>query len=105
MVRLYLVLWEATSAGDAIAGELIINGYTYTSLFGKKLIVTNKKEYVPRGTIYGFAAQEYLGNSYIMEDTKFWIDKKKNVITWSAYETIGMGIGNIKAVAKVTWTA
>jgi hypothetical protein len=100
-----LVLWDATSVGDDIGNELTINGYTYATIFGKKLIVTNKEEYVPQGTIYGFTSQEYLGKFYILEDSKFWIDKKKNIISFGAYETVGMGLGNIRGAAKVTFSA
>lgn len=100
-----LLLWEATSVGDTVGSETVINGYTYATLFGKKLIVTNKNEYVPYGSIYAFASQEYLGKFYILEDSKFWVDKKKNIITFGVYETVGMGLGNILSAAKVTMTS
>ncbi len=100
-----LLLWEATSVGDQVGLEITVNGYTYATLFGKKLIVTNKADLVAQGTVYGFTAQEFLGNFFILNDTRFWIDKKKNLVTWSAYESIGMGIGNIRSVASVTWTS
>jgi hypothetical protein len=100
-----LLLWNATSVGDEVGREITVNGYTYATLFGKKLIVTNKADLVAQGTMYAFAAQEFLGNFFILNDTRFWIDKKKNLITWSAYESIGMGIGNIRSVASVTWTS
>ncbi len=100
-----LLLWEATSVGDQVGLEITVNGYTYATLFGKKLIVTNKADLVAQGTMYGFTAQEFLGNFFILNDTRFWIDKKKNLVTWSAYESIGMGIGNIRSVAKVEWTS
>ncbi|KYK22691.1 hypothetical protein AYK24_00255 [Thermoplasmatales archaeon SG8-52-4] len=100
-----LLLWEANSVGDQVGAEITVNGYTYATLFGKRLIVTNKADLVPAKTIYAFAAQEFLGNFFILNDTRFWIDKKKNLVTWSAYESIGMGIGNIRAVASVTWTS
>jgi len=100
-----LLLWNATSVGDQVGTEITVNGYTYATLFGKRLIVTNKADLVPPKTIYAFAAQEFLGNFFILNDTRFWIDKKKNLVTWSAYESIGMGIGNIRAAASVTWTS
>lgn len=100
-----LLLWEATSVGDQIASEITINGFTYASILGKKVIVTNKKDLVPPKTMYAFAPQEFLGKYYILNDTKFWIEKKRNLVTWSAYETIGMGIGNLRAAAKISWTA
>jgi hypothetical protein len=100
-----LLLWNATSVGDEVGREITVNGYTYATLFGKKLIVTNKADLVAQGTMYAFAAQEFLGNFFVLNDTRFWIDKKKNLVTWSAYESIGMGIGNIRSVASVTWTS
>lgn len=100
-----LLLWNATSVGDQVGSEITVNGYTYATLFGKRLIVTNKADLVPAHTMYAFAAQEFLGNFFILNDTRFWIDKKKNLVTWSAYESIGMGLGNIRAAAKLSWTS
>lgn len=100
-----LLLWDATSVGDDVGREITVNGYTYATLFGKKLIVTNKADLVPYHSMYAFAAQEFLGNFFILNDTRFWIDKKKNLVTWSAYESLGMGFGNIRSMAKVSWTA
>jgi hypothetical protein len=97
-----LLLYNATSVGDAIGSEITINGFTYSTLFGRKLIVTNKTDLVG-DAIYGFAAQEYFGKFFILNDLKFWVDKKRNIITWGCYETIGGGIGNTKGVVKITW--
>lgn len=93
----------ATTIGSNVAGEQYVNGFKYDTILGRKLIVTNKGEtgFVPQGTIYAFAAQEFLGKFYVLEDTKFWVEKKRNLIKWSAYEMIGMGIGNVKAAAKI----
>jgi len=101
-----LFLWDATTVGDAVGSEVSVNGYTYATLFGRKLIVSNKVSMLQdsstnKDRIYTFAAQEFFGNFFVLNDTKFYIDKKKNVITFSAYETLGMGIGNSKACAYV----
>tara|TARA_Y100000310_G_C20603468_1_gene774268 strand:- start:444 stop:1361 length:918 start_codon:yes stop_codon:yes gene_type:complete len=103
-----LFLYSATTVGDQVGSEQHVNGFTYSTLFGRKLIVTNKTSGdggITDDTIYAFTAQEFLGNFYILVDTKFWVDKKKNLITWAAYETIGMGIGNTSACASVTHSA
>jgi len=97
-----LLLYDATSVGDQIGSEVMINGYTYATIFGKKLIVSNKVSMIG-DFIYSFAAQEYLGKYFILNDLKFWVDKKRNIITWGAYETIGGGIGNTKSVVKIGW--
>lgn len=94
----------ATTIGSAVAGEQYINGYRYDTILGKKLVVTNKGDIVPPLTIFAFAAQEFLGKFFVLNDTKFWVEKKRNLIKWSAYETIGMAIANTLALAKITLT-
>jgi len=94
----------ATTIGSGVAGEQYINGYKYDTLLGKKLIVTNKGDLVPEKTIYAFTSQEFLGKFFILNDTKFWVEKKRNLIKWSAYETISQGILNTNACAKLTLT-
>ena len=100
-----LFLWDATSVGDAVGSEVSVNGYTYATLFGRKLIVSNKVGLLQssdgKDRIYTFTSQEFFGNFFILNDTKFYIEKKKNVITFSAYETLGMGIGNSDACARI----
>ncbi len=94
----------ATTIGSGVAGEQYINGYKYDTLLGKKLVVTNKGDLVPEKTIYAFASQEFLGKFFILNDTKFWVEKKRNLIKWSAYETISQGILNNLSCAKITLT-
>lgn len=95
-----LMLYPATTVGDAIGSEQHINGYTYSTIFGRKLVVSNKVSLLGN-TIYAFTSQDFFGQFLILNDTKFWIDKKKNIISWAAYESIGMGIGNTRSVAKI----
>ena len=97
-----ILLWAASEMGDNFATEITVNGYTYATLMGKKIIVTQKGELVPPGSMYAFAAKQFMGHSYILNDTHFWIDKRKDIITWSAYETIGAGIGNVYSIAKIS---
>lgn len=100
-----ILLWSASTVGDAIGSEMVVNGYKYSTLFGKKLITTIKGDLVKKGCVYAFAAKEYLGHSYILDDTKFWIKKEKDVVSWVAWELLGMGIGNTDAIAVVTFNA
>lgn len=96
-----LMLYPATTVGDSIGSEQHINGYTYSTIFGRKLVVSNKVSLLGNN-IYAFTNQDFFGQFLILNDTKFWIDKKKNIITWAAYESVGMGIGNTRSVAKLT---
>lgn len=97
-----LSVLPATQIGSPLASEYTVNGYKYASILGKQVVVTNKGDLVPEKTIYAFPSQEFMGKFYILNDTKFWVEKKRNLIKWSAYESIGMGMGNSKAAAKIT---
>jgi len=99
-----MLVWTAADRGTAFAENVTINGFNYSTIFGKKIIATTKGELVPPGTMYAFAAKPFIGHGYILGDVKFWVEKRKNVITWSLYEIIGYGIGNAYAMAKVTFT-
>lgn len=102
-----LFLYNATTVGNAVGSEVTVNGYTYSTLFGRKLVVSNKSDYTDGtdfldNTIFAFTSPEFFANFYILNDTKFWIEKKKNIVTFAIYENIGFGIGNTKACASLT---
>jgi len=96
-----LFLYDATTAGDAVGSETMVNRYSYATLFGRRLVVSNKVSLLG-SKIYAFTAQDFMGQFCILNDVKFWIEKKKNIISFAAYESIGMGIGNTASCAKIT---
>jgi hypothetical protein len=96
-----VLAWEARDVGGKIAAEITIDGYRYQSVLGYKLITSIKNGVVPQGTIYGFAEPQFLGNFFMLNQTKFWIDKRANMISWQAWEDVGLGIGNINGCCKI----
>ena len=95
-----LIVYNSDTFGDGAVSEIVTNGYTYPTLFGRRLIVSNKNSLL-KDKIYTFTAPDYLGRFCILNDIKFWIDKRKNIITFSSWESIGIGIGNTKSVARL----
>jgi len=79
-------------------------GYEEPVLFGKSLILTNKGDIVSNREMWVFTKPEFMGRFYILEDTKFWIDKRADMIEWMSWETIGMNIINSSSVGRVTFT-
>ena len=96
-----ILTWEAKDIGGKIAAEITIDGYRYQSVLGYKLVTSIKNGVVPQGTIYGFAEPQFLGNFFMLNQTKFWIDKRANMISWQAWEDVGLGIGNINGACKI----
>lgn len=91
--------------GTPLNSEIFKDGYAYHQLLGKKLIVTSKSNLVPYGQIYVFAEQKYFGNFFILNNTKFWIEKRANLIQWKTWEVVGLGIGNIYGVARLSMSS
>jgi hypothetical protein len=93
--------WTVEDFGDRITSETVVDGYKYNTLLGRKIVRTVKTDILRPGNVYVFAAPQFFGKFYILNNTKFYIDKIANVITWQSWEDIGMGLINISAVRKL----
>ena len=93
--------WTVEDFGDKVQSETVVDGYTHNTLLGRKVVRTIKTDILRRGNVYIFTAPQFFGKFYILNNTKFYIDKIANVITWQSWEDIGMGLGNIAAVRKL----
>jgi hypothetical protein len=96
-----ILKWPSGLLGDALASKVTVDGYTYNQFMGKKLVISIKRELLPKGEIWFFAEQQYLGNFFVLGSTKFFLEKRASIISWEAWETVGIGIGNINGVAKI----
>ena len=93
--------WTMEDMGSKIQSETVVDGYKYNTLLGRKVIRTVKTDILRIGNVYCFAAPEFFGKFYILNNTKFYIDKVANVIMWQSWEDIGMGVINIAAARKL----
>lgn len=91
----------ATDVGSPLASELTINGYKYDSIMRRKVVVTNKVDLLSPGHIYAYTDPQFLGNFFILNDVKFWIKKEADKVFWKTWEYVGMGIANLRSVAKI----
>jgi len=93
--------WTLEDNGDRIQSETVVDGYKYNTLLGRSYIRTVKTDILRPGNIYCFTKPEFFGKFYVLNNTKFYIDKIANMITFQAWEDIGMAILNIAAVRKL----
>jgi hypothetical protein len=95
--------WVATDVGDTLASKVTVDGYDLNQLMGKGLIVTTKTNVVPYGEVWFYTDQAYLGNYFLFGSTQFYIDKIAELIRWKAWEVIGVGIGNVFSMSRMTF--
>ena len=96
-----ILQWTLEDFGDRLQSETAVDGYKYNTLFGRSYIRTVKTDILRPGNIYIFTKPEFFGKFYVLNNTKFYIDKIANVITFQAWEDIAMAIINIASVRKM----
>jgi len=98
--------WNRSEIGGDLAQAIFEDGASAISkgkILGVPHIYTSKKALVPHNVEYQFAEPDYLGRAYVLQDLVLYIEKRKDIITFSAMEKIGITIGNVAAVNKVTF--
>jgi hypothetical protein len=93
-----------TEIGDVLSSEVAKDGYRYNTILGHKLITTIKTDILSPREIFVFAEPDFLGKFYILNNTKFYIDKRANMIEWQSWEDIALGLGQVRGVARLVFT-
>ena len=96
-----LLQWTVEDFGDRLQSETAVDGYKYNTLLGRAYIRTVKTDILRPGNVYVFTRPEFFGKFYVLNNSKFYIDKIANMITFQAWEDIAIGILNIAAVRKL----
>lgn len=87
---------------DTLAADLMVKGYTATTVGGMNYIVTIKPDVVTPGTVWAFVAEDYLGTNYVLRDTTFESDTYFRRILFESSKNHGFNIANVDGVAKLT---
>lgn len=102
--KLYLKLISRKSVviGDIATSDLFRGG-DQTNFYGFDLIVTNKSDILTSGNAAGdqvgvFAPEQYLGQFYALQEPTVFLKTEKDMVEFSAYEAIGIGIGNVNGM-------
>lgn len=96
-----LLQWTVEDFGDRLQSETAVDGYKYNTLLGLAYIRTVKTDILRPGNVYVFTRPEFFGKFYVLNNTKFYIDKVANMISFQAWEDIAMSVINVAAVRKL----
>jgi hypothetical protein len=100
--------FDRSEIGGDLAQSLLTDGLSAlqeAKIFGVKHLFTIKKDMVPDDTIYLFAEPSYLGKFYTLQEPTMYVEKKKDILRFSARETISVTFANLAGVAKVSFAA
>lgn len=87
--------------GYDIVKETAIEGWKSSSVANLKIIRTIKTDILREGNLYVFTSPEFMGDSYVLNQPKFYIDKVANLFKWQCWMDIGIGIGNVQSIVKL----
>ena len=93
--------------GGDLAQTLLTDGLTAlqeAKIFGVKHLFTMKSDMVADNEMYLFAEPDYLGKFYTLQEPTMYVEKKKDILRFSARETISVTFANLAGVAKVNFT-
>jgi hypothetical protein len=88
--------------GGDMSQDMFVDGFQQKKLIGCNWVVSNKTELLAEGSFWVFASPEFLGKSYVLEDTTMYVDKRAYNLEFFAYAERGATISNPAAVALVT---
>lgn len=98
---------DRSEAGGDLSQELFTSGLKALSeatVFGVRHLFTIKADLVPNDEVYHFAEPEFLGRFYTLQDPTMYVEKKKDILRFSARETISVTIANLSGVARSKWS-
>lgn len=90
--------------GGDLSQEMFVDGFQQKKMLGINVIVSVKTELLAESSFWVFASPEFLGKSFILDDTTMYVEKKAFNLEFYAYCERGATIGNPAAVALVTIT-
>jgi hypothetical protein len=96
-----VLTWTLEDNGDKIQSETVVEGYKYNTLLGRRVIKTIKTDILRPGIIFSFTAPNFLGEHYLLNETKFYIDKVANLISFQSWMDVCGALVNVASVRKL----
>jgi hypothetical protein len=97
------IAWSLNEAGLEITSEIVRDGFKYTTIAGFTYVTTirDNPDLVQPGQIFSFPSPQFLGKILILDNTKFYINRRGRFIEMEAWEEIGAGFGNILGIGCI----
>ena len=97
-----ILAWGSEEAGSQWVSAKTADGVSSDKLLKWKCITTIKNNVVYANEVWGFTAPKFLGHSYLLENSKFWINKNGSLIEMEAWLYLGGGVGNAYSIVRGT---
>ena len=99
----HLLKFDASEIGFNLAEKTFTSGVPSPSILGVKTIFTLKREIVPDNVVMLFSSEEFLGKYLRLQPLTVFMENKSYFLQFFQYTNIGISIGNIKGVVRLTF--
>jgi hypothetical protein len=101
--QLYLTALSqpATTVGSPLASELYAGRGSLESLYGTKVITTNKVDLLGATRMIIFTTPQYLGQFYELQAPTVFVKAEQDILQFQTYEALGIGIGNVNGAIVI----
>jgi hypothetical protein len=98
-----LLKQPSTQIGSGLASSLVTGERALDNFFGFKIVTTLKNDILPNNQAIAFAPPQYFGQMYILQDAMVFLKTEKDMITFTTYEALGAGIGNVNGAVVLNF--
>ena len=94
--------------GGDLSQAMFLEGRTALKdgkVMGVPHLITIKRDLVPDDTVYQFTTPDYLGRAYVLEDVTMYVEKKKDILRFSAVKKLGVTICNTAGISIQDYNA
>lgn len=106
-----MLAFQSTDIGSPAASSLFMGEAQLQAPFGYKIITTNKSTamvgasapIIPTNQMIVFAPPQFLGQAFTLQDATVFLKAEMDMIEFTAYESIGMGIGNTQGFVVINF--
>lgn len=98
--------FNRSEIGGDLAQDLFKQGLTAlqeATIFGCKHIFTIKRDLVPDFVVYLFTEPGFFGKFYTLQEVTMYVEKKKDILRFSARETLSVTVANLAGCAKINF--
>lgn len=104
-----MLAFPSTQIGSPAASSLYMGQDSLQAPFGYKIITTNKSTSAPGGffptnRMIVFTSPQFLGQAYELQGATVFLKAEADMIEFSTYEALGVGLGNVNGAVVVDFT-
>jgi hypothetical protein len=96
-----LIKWTSEDTGYTKKTQLVYGGDMPNAIANLRIVRTAKTSLLTEGNLYCFSSPEFLGRFFTLGNTKFFLKKEIDLISWVSWEFLALSVANAWSCSKL----